>query len=41
MSSGPWVSGGSKPIFTPVQPLGLWLAVTMATAGASRWNWAK
>ncbi len=29
------------PILTPVQPFGLWLAVTMATACASRSNWAK
>ena len=29
------------PIFTPVQPLGLWLAVTMATASTPRWNCAK
>jgi len=38
ISSGPWVSGRSKPIFTPVQPFGLCEAVTIATAGASRWN---
>jgi 4-hydroxy-3-polyprenylbenzoate decarboxylase len=35
------VSGGWEPIFTPVQPFSLWLAVTMATQGASRSNWAK
>ena len=41
ISSGPKVSGFFAPIFTPVQPFSLWLAVTMATQGASRSNWAK
>jgi hypothetical protein len=41
ISSGPKVSGRPAPIFTPVQPFSLWLAVTMATQGASRSNWAK
>ena len=41
ISSGPKVSGRLAPIFTPVQPLSLWEAVTMATQGTSRSNWAK
>ena len=41
ISSGPKVSGWFAPIFTPVQPFSLWLAVTMATQGVSRSNWAK
>ena len=41
ISSGPKVSGRFAPIFTPVQPLSLWDAVTMATHGTSRSNWAK
>ena len=41
ISSGPWVSGGANPIFTPVQPFGLWLAVTIATEATPRWNCAK
>ena len=41
ISSGPKVSGGLAPILTPVQPFSLWLAVTMATQGASSANWAK
>jgi len=35
ISSGPKVSGRCAPIFTPVQPFSLWLAVTIATAGQS------
>jgi hypothetical protein len=40
-SSGPTDSGRAAPIFTPVQPFSLWLAVTIATAGASSANCAK
>ena len=39
--TGPKVRGRSEPIFTPVQPLSLCEAVTMATQGTSRSNWAK
>ncbi len=41
ISSGPKVTGRCAPIFTPVQPLSLCEAVTMATAGTSRANCAK
>ena len=41
ISAGPQVSGFCAPIFTPVQPFSLWLAVTIATQGISRSNWAK
>jgi hypothetical protein len=41
ISSGPKVSGRLAPIFTPVQPLSLWDAVTMATQGTSSSNCAK
>ncbi len=41
ISSGPKVSGRLAPIFTPVQPLSLCEAVTIATHGTSRSNWAK
>ncbi len=34
-------SGGSAPIFTPVQPLSLCEAVTIATQGQSSANWPK
>ncbi|MNE41073.1 hypothetical protein D3C80_1351250 [compost metagenome] len=40
ISSGPKVRGAWAPILTPVQPFSLWLAVTMATQGQSRANWA-
>ena len=39
--SGPKVTGRCAPIFTPVQPLSLCEAVTMATAGTSSANCAK
>ena len=41
ISSGPKVTGRAAPILTPVQPLSLCEAVTIATAGASSANWAK
>ena len=41
ISSGPNVSGRLAPIFTPVQPLSLCDAVTIATHGTSRSNCAK
>ena len=41
ISSGPKVTGFAAPILTPVQPLSLWEAVTIATAGVLRANWAK
>ena len=41
ISSGPKVSGRAAPIFTPVQPLSLCEAVTMATQGRSNANCAK
>ena len=41
ISSGPKVSGRLAPIFTPVQPLSLCEAVTIATQGTSRSNCAK
>ena len=41
ISSGPKVSGRFAPIFTPVQPLSLCEAVTIATHGTSRSNCAK
>ena len=41
ISSGPQVSGPSTPIFTPVQPLALWLTVTMVTVGISSSSYAK
>src|SRR5689334_25012803 len=41
ISSGPKVSGRLAPILTPVQPLSLCEAVTIATQGTSRSNCAK
>ncbi len=41
ISSGPKVTGRCTPIFTPVQPLSLCEAVTIATAGTSSANCAK
>ena len=41
ISSGPKVTGLAAPILTPVQPLSLWEAVTIATAGVLSANWAK
>ena len=41
ISSGPKVSGRLAPILTPVQPLSLCDAVTIATQGTSRSNCAK
>ena len=41
ISSGPKVTGRAAPIFTPVQPLSLCEAVTIATAGTSSANCAK
>ena len=41
ISSGPNVSGRLTPILTPVQPLSLCDAVTIATQGTSRSNCAK
>ncbi len=41
ISSGPKVSGRLAPIFTPVQPLSLCEAVTIATHGTSSSNCAK
>jgi hypothetical protein len=41
IASGPKVTGRSAPIFTPVQPLSLWEAVTIATQGQSSANWPK
>ena len=40
MSSGPNVRGRESPILMPVQPLSLWLAVTIATHATSSANWA-
>ena len=34
-------NGRSSPILMPVQPLSLWLAVTIATPSTSSSNWAK
>ena len=39
--AGAKVSGRCMPILMPVQPLSLWLAVTMATPSTSSSNWAK
>ena len=41
ISSGPKVSGRLAPILTPVQPLSLCEAVTIATQGTSSSNCAK
>ena len=35
------VSGRLAPIFTPVQPFSLWLAVTIAQQAASSSNWLQ
>ncbi|CAM5606970.1 hypothetical protein STENM327S_00458 [Streptomyces tendae] len=40
ISAGPNVDAFRCPIFSPVQPFSLWLAVAVATQGTSRANCA-